>query len=125
VPDTPKPRKWGALVLFASTTTLLCCALPILLVSLGMGAVAASLYGDYFPWLQWFGFHSGITFGVTAAILLLAGWVIYRPGRTCPADAELDKQCNSAHKWNIRFLWGSVAVWCIGAFSAFILPYFA
>ncbi len=122
--DIKKPRKWGVLILFASTTTLLCCALPILLVSLGMGAVAASLYGEYFPWLRWFGLHEYLTFGVTFAILAIAAWVIYRPGRTCPADPELAKQCNSAQKWNIRFLWGSVTVWCIGTFSAFILPYF-
>jgi hypothetical protein len=119
-----KPRKWGVLILFASTTTLVCCALPILLVSLGMGAVAASLYGEYFPWLRWFGLHEYITFGVTAAILAIATWALYRPGRACPADPMLAEQCNNAHKWNIRFLWSSVVVWCIGAFSAFILPYF-
>ena len=123
--EIKKPRKWGVLILFASVPTLLCCALPILLVSLGMGSVVASLYGDYFPWLRWFGLHEHITFGVTAAILLVAGWTIYRPGRTCPADPELAKACNSAHKWNVRFYWGAVIIWCIGAFSAFVMPLFA
>ena len=33
----------GWLTLFITSGTLLCCALPILLVSLGFGAVAASL----------------------------------------------------------------------------------
>jgi len=117
-----KPRKWGALLLFASTATLLCCALPILLVSLGLGAVAASIYGEYFPWLRWFGLHEGVTFGATAAILAIAGWTLYRPGRTCPADPELAAACNKAQKWNTRFFWGAILVWCIGAFSAFILP---
>ena len=124
VADTQKPRKWGVLILFASTTTLLCCALPILLVSLGMGAVVASIYGDYFPWLQWFGRNEEITFSTTALILLIAGWVLYRPGRTCPADPELAKACNTAHKWNTRFYWASVAIWCIGAFAAFVMPLF-
>ncbi|MDQ7050407.1 MAG: hypothetical protein Q9M92_13100 [Enterobacterales bacterium] len=50
------PKKWGVIILFTSSATLLCCALPILLVSLGMGAVVASLYGEYLPWLRWFGF---------------------------------------------------------------------
>ena len=120
-----KPRKWGVLILFSSVPTLLCCALPIFLVSLGMGSVVASIYGDYLPWLRWFGFHENITFGITATILIIAGWAIYRPNRVCPADAELAKACNSAHKWNIRFFWGAVIIWCIGAFATFILPMFA
>jgi len=117
-----KPKKWGVWVLFASTATLLCCALPILLVSLGLGAVAASLYGEYFPWLQWFGRNEHITFGGTALILIIAGWALYRPGRACPADPELGMLCAKAHKWNIRFFWGSVVIWCIGFIAAFLLP---
>ncbi len=120
-----RPGKWGVLLLFASVPTLLCCALPILLVSLGMGSVVAALYGEYFPFLRWFGRHEYATFGVTAFILAVSGWVIYCPGRSCPADPKLAAACNSAHKWNVRFYWGAVAIWCIGAFSAFILPLFA
>ncbi len=119
-----KPRKWGAWVLFASSATLLCCALPIVLVSLGMGAVVASLYGEYLPWLRWFGLNGGITFSVSGIVLLLAAWALYRPGRACPVDPELARACASAHRWNSRFLWGSVLVWCIGAFTAFALPLF-
>jgi hypothetical protein len=122
---TQKPRKWGALILFASSATLLCCALPILLVSLGFGAVAAALYGEYLPWLQWFGLHKYTTFGVSAVILALAGWAIYRPGRICPIDPDLAQQCNAAHRWNIRFYWSAIVVWSIGAFAAFILPLMA
>jgi len=122
VPEQGKPRKWGWLVLFASVPTLLCCALPILLVSLGMGAVVASVYGEYFPFLRWFGLHEKTTFGVTALILLAAGWALYRPGRACPADPELAKQCASAHTWNVRLYWASVAIWCIGFTAAFVLP---
>lgn len=125
IDEIKKPRKWGILVLFASFPTLLCCALPIILVSLGMGSVVASVYGDYFPWLRWFGLHENITFGATAAILAVAGWALYRPGRVCPTDPELVKQCNSANKWNSRFFFISVIVWCVGAFSAFILPLFS
>ena len=117
-----RPRKWGVLVLLASIPTLLCCALPILLVSLGLGSVVASIYSEHLPFLRWFGLHEHITFGITASILIAAGWVLYRPGRTCPADPELAMACNSAHKWNSRFYWGAVVIWCIGTFSAFVLP---
>lgn len=122
MPEQVKPRRWGWLVLFASVPTLLCCALPILLVSLGMGAVVASVYGKYFPFLRWFGLHEATTFGMTALILLAAGWALYRPGRACPADPELAKQCTGAHQWNVRLYWASILIWCIGFSAAFILP---
>jgi hypothetical protein len=118
VDNTNKPKRWGVLLLFASIPTLLCCALPILLVSLGMGSVVASLYGDKLPFLQWFGRNEEITFGATAAILLFAGWILYRSGRTCPTDPLLAQACKNADTWNRRFYWFAVAVWCIGVFAA-------
>lgn len=117
-----KPRKWGVWILFASVPTLLCCALPVVLVSLGMGSVVVSLYGENLPFLQWFGMNEPITFGVTAVILAIAAWFIYRPGRTCPTDPDLAQACQSANRWNHRFYWGAVTIWCIGAFFAFLLP---
>lgn len=113
-----KPKRWGLLLLFATIPTLLCCALPILLVSLGMGSVVASLYGNQLPFLQWFGRNETATFGITAAILLFAGWVLYRPGRTCPADPLLAQACEKADKWNRRLYWLAVIVWCIGFLAA-------
>lgn len=117
-------KKWGWLVLFFSSTTLLCCALPIFLVSLGLGSVVASIYGEYFPWLKWFGLNEGLTFGLTAIMLSVATWFLYRRGRACPVDPEMAKICSNAHKWNIRFYWSAVIVWLIGAFAAFIMPLF-
>lgn len=110
-------------MLFASVPTLLCCAIPILLVSLGLGAVVASVYVEYFPFLRWFGLHEQMTFGVTALILLAAGWALYRPGRACPADPKLAKECASAQKWNIRCYWASVTIWCVGFSADFMLPF--
>ncbi|NBX72888.1 MAG: hypothetical protein EBZ69_08425 [Alphaproteobacteria bacterium] len=112
------PKRWGFWLLFASTPTLLCCALPIVLVNLGMGSVVASLYGEKLSFLQWFGRNEEITFGVTAAILLFAGWMLYRSGRICPADPVLAQACKKADRWNRRFYWLAVVVWCIGFFAA-------
>jgi len=116
------PKKWGVWILFSSSATLLCCALPILLVSLGFGSAVAAIYGDYFPWLRWFGLNEGITFGATFSILAISSWMLFRSARACPADPSLAEACNNAHKWNRRFFWTAVAIWLIGAFSAFILP---
>lgn len=121
---TKKARKWGVLILFTSISTLLCCALPILLVSLGMGAVVASIAGNA-PWLIILSQYKAWTFSLTALILAVAGWVLYRPGRTCPADSDYAKACSTAHKWNVRFYWVSVAIWGIGALAAFGLPLLA
>jgi len=122
VPDEiKKPRKWGILILFASTGTLICCAIPILLVSLGMGAVVASLASNV-PFLITLSQHKEWMFAGTAFLLLFSGWMLYRPGRVCPADPELGMLCAKAHKWNVRFYWGSAIIWCIGFVTAYLLP---
>jgi hypothetical protein len=61
-------------------------------------------------------------FMATAIILLLSGWVLFRPGRACPSDPALAAACELAYSWNVRFFWGSVVIWVIGFFTAFILP---
>ena len=121
---TQKPRKWGVLILFSSFSTLICCALPVLLVSLGFGSVVASIYSDYLPFLKWFGNNSIFTFGLTASLLVIAAYALYRSGRSCPTDPELALLCESTQRWNQRFFCLAVGIWLIGAFAAFALPYF-
>ncbi len=118
--NVKKPIKWGWLILFTSSATLVCCVIPIVLVSLGMGAVVAAFYGNL-PFLTFLGIYKSWTFTVTASILLLAAWVLYRPGRACPVDPALAKACSSAHKWNTRLFWASVFLWSISFFSAYLL----
>ena len=117
-----KPRKWGWLILFASTSTLLCCALPILLVILGMGSVVASVASSV-PFLITMSMHKGWVFGISGLILLTGGWLLYRPGRYCPADPVLADLCERSHKWNIRLFWVSALIWAIGFFFAFLAVY--
>ncbi len=114
-----KLKKWGWLVLFASTSTLLCCALPILLVSLGAGAVVAS-FATQVPFLVTLSMHKAWVFAGSGLMLLLGGWALYRSGRICPSDPDLGKLCDTAHKWNRRLYWVSVTIWCVGFFFAFI-----
>lgn len=114
------PRKWGWLVLLTTSTTLVCCVIPIVLVSLGMGAVVASLYGK-FTVLTFIGRNDNAALAVTSVILLLAGWALYRPGRTCPADPVLAEQCRNADRWNHRLFVVSCIIWLIGLFFAKLL----
>lgn len=105
--------------LLFSGSTLVCCALPILLVSLGFGAGVAYLT-NAMPWLVVFGQHKVWTFSIVGAYLLLTGWTIYRPGRACPTDPELARLCQRADRLNRIVLWTAVAIYALGFFAAFL-----
>ena len=117
--EATPPRKWAWIVLFTSSSTLICCALPILLVSLGLGAVSASLFAS-FPFLVTLAQYKTWMFLSSAAVLALTGWLLYRSGRACPADPELAEQCERAHRWNLRFFWVAAAVWTVGVAAAYL-----
>lgn len=107
------------LTLFASSGTLICCALPIILVTLGMGATVAALTSN-FPLLVTIALHKTWVFAGSGALLLVSGWLMYRPGRACPTDPELGQLCNQTQVWNRRIFWSSVALWGIGFFAAYL-----
>jgi len=105
--------------LLFSGSTLICCALPILLISLGFGAGVAYLTHT-FPWLVEVSRHKVWIFSVAAAYLALTGWMIYRPGRACPTDPELARLCQKADRLNRVVLWVGVGVYAIGFFMAYL-----
>lgn len=108
------------LTLFTTTGTLVCCALPILLVTLGMGAAFATLTSS-FPFLVTLVEHKAWIFAGSGALLTLSGWLMYRPGRACPADPRLAALCERSQVWNRRVFWSSVVIWGIGFVAAFLL----
>lgn len=107
------------LTLFASGGTLICCALPIILVTLGLGATVAA-FTSSFPVLVTIAQHKVWVFTGSGALLLLSGWLMYRPGRACPADPELRRLCDQTQVWNRRIYWSSAALWGIGFFAAYL-----
>ncbi|MBL4865875.1 MAG: hypothetical protein JKY67_05820 [Pseudomonadales bacterium] len=107
------------LALFTTTGTLVCCALPITLVALGMGATMISLLNS-FPFLITLSEHKLWVFMISGGLLFLSTWLLYRPGRSCPSDPALREQCNKAQRWNRRVLLGTVFLWGIGFFAAFL-----
>lgn len=111
--------RWGWLVLFTSSSTLICCALPILLVTLGLGAVSATLF-ETLPFLVTLAKHKFWMFIGSAAMLALGGWALYRPGRYCPTDPVLAQKCEAAHRWNKRIWWASIVIWAVGFFAAYL-----
>ena len=107
------------ITLFATMGTLVCCALPITLVALGMGATMASLVSNV-PFLVTLSQHKILVFGISAALLALSGWLLYRSGRACPTDPQLAALCERTQKWNRRIYWSSFGLWSVGFFAAFL-----
>ena len=119
-----KPRFWGWTLIFTTSATLVCCVIPIVLVTIGMGAAVASLASSA-PWLIALTMHKSWVFAVSGALIAAGAWAVYRPGRVCPADPELAAACASADKWNRRFVLAAGAMWSIGLFAAYGLVYLA
>ena len=107
------------LALFTTMGTIVCCALPITLVALGMGATMASLVSNV-PFLVTLSQHKISVFATSGSMLMLSGWILYRSGRTCPTEPELAEICHRAQKWNRRVFWFSIALWGAGFFAAFL-----
>jgi mercuric ion transport protein len=113
------------LSLFTSFGTLLCCALPSLLVLLGLGATVASFLSEV-PWLVTLSRHKTWVFGTSGLLIganLLYVYALAPRLRTvrvaCPADAP--EACASASRFSRVVLWISAAIYAVGLFSAFVL----
>lgn len=110
------------MALFGSAGTLVCCALPALFVSLGLGAAFAGLVGTV-PQLVWFSENKNPVFGVAGVLIAVSSVLQYRARNApCPIDPELARICTSSRKWSKRILIFSVAAYLTGAFFAFIAP---
>lgn len=111
------------LSLLASTSTLICCALPALLVSLGMGATLAGLVSN-FPALIWLSKNKTPVFALAATLIILASLMMYKSkNMPCPADPEQAKACMRLRKisWTVLFI--AIAIYSTGFFFAFLAPY--
>ena len=113
------------LSLFTSFGTLLCCALPSLLVLLGLGATVASFLSAV-PWLVTLSRHkvwvfsvSGVLIGANLLYVYAIAPRLQSAGGTCPADSP--DACATASRFSRIVLWVSAAIYVAGVFSAFVL----
>lgn len=111
--------------LFTSVGTLLCCALPSLLVLLGLGATVASFLSAV-PWLVTLSRHKNWVFLVSGVLIggnfLYTSWLAPRlrsRGDGCRDDAP--GACNRADRLSRTVLWISAAIYGVGVFSAYLL----
>ena len=117
-------RKANILSLFTSGSTLICCALPATLVAIGSAATLTSLVSN-FPQLIWISEHKPLVFGLAGAMLAIAGYLQWQARNApCPADAALAVVCAKTRQNALRIYWLSVGIFALGAFFAFIAPFF-
>lgn len=121
--DNLKPTQMASLLaLFASGGTLICCALPALLVAVGAGAALSSLIATV-PQLIWFSEHKTAVFVTAALMLALSGILQWRARRLpCPADPALAQACVQLRRKSLWLYFLSVSIFAVGGFFAFLAP---
>ncbi|MEM0929042.1 MAG: hypothetical protein AAGI89_07105 [Pseudomonadota bacterium] len=108
--------------LFASTGTLVCCALPALFITLGMGATFAGLVSAV-PQLIWLSQYKAYVFLGAGIMLGISAYTRWRSRNDpCPIDPELAHACTRMRVIGGLLLWISVALYAVGGFFAFIAP---
>ena len=118
-----KRSAWLAFTaLLASTGTLVCCVLPAVMVAVGAGAALAGLVSAV-PELVWMSAHKGVVFGVAAALLLVAGFGLWRVrSMPCPADPALARACIGLRKLSTGLYIAALTAFAVGTTFAFVLP---
>lgn len=126
-PVAHENRALPYLALFSSVGTLLCCALPSLLVVLGFSATVASGLSAA-PWLVTLSRHKAWLFAGTTFLLAVDFYYVYRlaprllvAGGACPADDPA--ACARATRVSRVVLWLSVALFTIGFSVAYLLSW--
>lgn len=93
-----------------------CCALPILLITVGMGSVVASVVSAL-PWLGWLSQHKGATFTITALVLSYSWWRLRSSQQSEQCTIKDGKQL----KWQRRVLVISTVIFIVAVFAAYAL----
>jgi len=111
------------LSLFTSLGTLLCCALPSLLVLLGLGATVASVLSSL-PWLVTLSRHKAWTFSISGTLIalsFLSTYYLAHKLRKEVCEADDPNACAEASKLSKVLLWISAAIYALGFFVAYVL----
>ena len=113
----------GYFSLFTSLSTLLCCALPSLLVLFGLGASVASAL-SFMPWLVVLSRHKHWTFSVSGILIALSfvnTYYIAPRIRARQCSPEHPTACEDASRLSKILLWASAAIYTAGFGVAYVL----
>lgn len=109
--------------LFASVSTLFCCALPALFVTLGLGASFVTIL-NAFPGLIWLSLHKSSIFIFGGAMLILNGALRkYSNNKMCVVEESVET-CTATKKASGIIYLGSILLYLVGGYFAFIAPLF-
>ena len=123
--QTSEAHKTASLFsLFASSSTLICCALPALFVSLGAGASFASLVSTM-PFLITLSIYKLHITSVALFMLIVAGLINYKTARLpCPADPELGRACLQTRRRSLRVYYASSGLFVFATLFTYVIPRF-
>lgn len=110
----------GFLALFASTGTLLCCALPATIAAVAGGSAVAS-FVSAFPWLIPLSASKGWLFLGSGLMILFSAILVFRPKGTVSCSVTGGKGCEDAGRFTRITLGISAFIYTVGAFSAYAL----
>ena len=114
-----KQTVFPVLSLFTSIGTLLCCALPALLVTLGMGAALAGFI-SVAPWITVISEYKIFIFVGAGILLILSSYFLWvNRNAPCPADAKQAKACAQLRKFSLYTIIISIVIYIVGFFFAF------
>lgn len=117
---TWKKRSIGFLALFASSGTLLCCALPAAVALIAGGAAVGSLVAA-FPWLRPLSRHKDWIFLVAGLLLVLDGLLVFRPKGKPACTITGGQDCEVVGRFAKVLFSISAAMFGIGAFFAYAI----
>lgn len=110
----------SSIALFSSLGTLVCCALPALMVSIGAGASLAGFI-SVFPELTLLSDYKEVTFGLSGVLLLFAAYLFWRSRHDpCPVDPQQAKACRVLRRFSKGAIILAGILYGIGFFFAFI-----
>ena len=115
---------WSSVAsLFVTSSTLVCCAIPVLLVTLGAGAALSSLVA-VFPQVVWLSEHKESVFTIAGLMMGGSGVLQWRNRHApCPTDLGLRDACLRTRKVSFAVYLVSVAFYFIGGWFAFVQPW--
>ena len=112
------------LSLFASSSTLICCALPSMFVLLGAGATFASII-TIFPFLIVLSQYKIWITSFALIMLAIAGYVNYKTyNMPCPADPELGRLCAESRKRSRYIYYFSAVLFLFATIFTYVIPRF-
>lgn len=109
-----------SLSLFTSIGTLLCCALPALLVAIGMGAALAGLISNA-PWITKLSYYKNYLFLLAGILIAVAAAIQWKARNApCPADPDKARICSALRKTSWIILSLSFLIYLTGFFFAYL-----